>query len=120
MANPLLFRKMFLRKHLQTGGELEDPRLSRMYLALMLQSLGRMRRRLWHAAVMRSGLLTVLVLAVVLLGLAFGWREHRLGHFGQLKRQLNPKSVTQDTPVLRPGGQDIVQLQRSVAGRKRA
>jgi aldose 1-epimerase len=86
-----------------------------MYWALLTQGVGRLRRKIWHAAVMRSGMLTFLVLLFLLGGLAFGWREHRLGQFAQLKRELNKRPV-KDVPV-RPGGQDIVQLQRSqIAG----
>jgi len=81
-----------------------------MYWALLKQGFGRWRRSLWHAAVMRSGLLTVLVLTLALVGLAFGWREHRLGQFGQLKKELS-KPPARDVTV-RPGGQDVVQLQR--------
>ena len=86
-----------------------------MYWALLTQAVGRWRRKLWHAAVMRSGMLTFLVVVLLLAGLAFGWREHRLGQFAQLKKELN-KRPAQDVSV-RPGGQDIVQLQRSqIAG----
>jgi aldose 1-epimerase len=86
-----------------------------MYWALLTQGVGRWRRKIWHAAVMRSGMLTFLVLLFVLGGLAFGWREHRLGQFAQLKRELNKRPVM-DVAV-RPGGQDVVQLQRSqIAG----
>jgi hypothetical protein len=86
-----------------------------MYWALLKQGVSRWRSRLWHAAVMRSGLLTFLVLLVVLAVLAFGWREHRLGQFSQLKKELKKRPVT-DVSV-RPGGQDVVQLQRSqIAG----
>jgi aldose 1-epimerase len=60
---------------------------------------------------MRSGLLTVLVLTLVLAGLAFGWHEHRLGQFAQLKRELSKQPVHDVT--VKPGGQDVVQLQRS-------
>jgi aldose 1-epimerase len=84
-----------------------------MYLALVMQGFDRMRRSLWHAAVMRSGMLTMIVLAVVLVGLAFGWREHQLGQFGQLKRELKKKPLAQEAPAERPGGQDPIQLQRS-------
>jgi hypothetical protein len=64
---------------------------------------------------MRSGVLTFVVLVIVLAGLAFGWREHRLGQFAQLKKELNKRPVS-DVAV-RPGGQDVVQLQRSqIAG----
>jgi aldose 1-epimerase len=86
-----------------------------MYWALLTQGVSRWRRKIWHAAVMRSGLLTFLVLLLVLAGLAFVWREHRLGQFSQLRKELKKRPVT-DVAV-RPGGQDIVQLQRSqIAG----
>jgi aldose 1-epimerase len=82
-----------------------------MYWALLKQWAGRWRRSIWRTAVMRSGLLTVLVLTLVLVGLAFGWREHRLGQFAQLKKELNKRPVHDVT--LRPGGQDVVRLERS-------
>jgi aldose 1-epimerase len=82
-----------------------------MYWALMKQGFGNWRRGLWRAAVMRSGLLTVLVLAIVLAGLAFGWHEHRLGQFAQLKQELG-KPPVRDVSV-KPGGQDVVRLERS-------
>ena len=86
-----------------------------MYWALLTQGVGRWRRRIWHAAVMRSGMLTFMLLALVLAGLAFGWREHRLGQFAQLKKELG-KRPAREAPV-RPGGQEPVQLQRSqIAG----
>jgi aldose 1-epimerase len=59
---------------------------------------------------MRSGLLTIIVLMLVLGGLAFGWHEHRLGQFAQLKKDLRDHPIHDAT--LRPGGQDFIQLQR--------
>ncbi len=57
-----------------------------MYAALLTRRIGRsVRRSLWHIAVMRSGLLTMIVVTAALLGLAFGWRAHRQGRFAQLK-----------------------------------
>jgi aldose 1-epimerase len=86
-----------------------------MYWALLTQAVGRWRSRIWHAAVMRSGMLTFMVLVLVLAGLTFGWREHRLGQFAQLKKELSKRPV-REVPV-RPGGQEAVQLQRSqIAG----
>src|SRR3984885_1624247 len=87
-----------------------------MYLALVLQGFARMRRRLWHAAVMRAGMLTMIVLTLVLMALAFGWHEHRLGQFGQLKRDLKKKPLQEDTSMMRPGGQDAILLERSQFG----
>ena len=43
--------------------------------------------------------------------MAFGWHEHRLGQFAQLKKELGKRPVHDVT--VRPGGQDVVQLQRS-------
>jgi aldose 1-epimerase len=82
-----------------------------MYWALLKQWAIRRRRSIWHAAVMRSGLLTVLILALLIAGLAFGWRTHRLGQFALLKKQLRAKPK-QDI-VFRPGGQDVITLQRT-------
>jgi aldose 1-epimerase len=86
-----------------------------MYWALLKQGVSNWRRRIWHAAVMRSGMLTFLIVLFVLAGLAFGWREHRLGQFAQLKKELSNRPVKDVT--VRPGGQEVVQLQRSqIAG----
>lgn len=82
-----------------------------MYWALLKQGVGGWRRSLWRAAVIRSGMLTVVALTLVLVGLAFGWREHRMGQFAQLKKELSKKPVVDAT--LRPGGQDVLELQRS-------
>jgi aldose 1-epimerase len=82
-----------------------------MYWALLKQGVGRWRRSIWRAAVMRSGLLTFLVLTLMLAGLAFVWHEHRLGQFAQLKKEIGKRPVTDMT--VRPGGQDVVELQRS-------
>jgi aldose 1-epimerase len=82
-----------------------------MYWALLKQGAGRWRRSLWRAAVMRSGLLTFLIVTLLLAGLAFGWHEHRLGQFAQLKKELNKRPVRD--VIVTPGGKDVVQLLRS-------
>jgi galactose mutarotase-like enzyme len=82
-----------------------------MYWALLKQGVGRWRKRLWRAAVMRSGLLTFMLLTLVLAGLAFGWHEHRLGQFAQLKKEIGKRPIQYVT--VRPGGQDAVRLERS-------
>ncbi len=82
-----------------------------MYWALLKQGVARWRRNIWRAAVMRSGMLTILFVILMLGGLAFGWREHRLGQFAQLKKELSQHPAVDVT--VRPGGQDIVRLQRA-------
>lgn len=65
---------------------------------------------------MRSGMLTMLVVTLVLVALAFGWHEHRRGQFGQIKRELKKKPLQEDTSTMRPGGQEAILLQRSQFG----
>jgi galactose mutarotase-like enzyme len=84
-----------------------------MYGKLIWRQLTEWSNRLWQAAVMRSGMLTITVLAVVLLTLAIGWHEHMRGQFARLKRELKrPAAVLAPAPPL-PGGQEPVVLERS-------
>jgi aldose 1-epimerase len=65
--------------------------------------------------VLRSGMLTALVLAVLLGGLILIVRERGRGHLAKLERELQPKTVPQG-PVMPPlGGQDAVVLARSAS-----
>ncbi len=82
-----------------------------MYWALLKQGFTKRRHGLWHAAVMRSGVLTIVVIVAVLGVLAVGWREHRLGQFAQLKKGFNRPTTYAITA--RPGGQDVIHLERS-------
>jgi aldose 1-epimerase len=97
---------------------LEDPRLSRMYFAIVMQNFARLRRHFWHTVLMESGLLSVIALMMMLMLGAIGWREHRKGNFAKLKTELKLKPVPHEQPVvLRPGGQDPVVLERAqIAG----
>jgi hypothetical protein len=52
-----------------------------MYAALLARKIQDRRRNLWRIVAMRSGLLTLMLLAIAVLGLAFGWRAHRQGRF---------------------------------------
>jgi len=58
----------------------------------------------------------MIVLTLMLMILAFGWHEHRLGQFSQLKKDLKKKTPPEDTSTMRPGGQDVILLQRSQFG----
>lgn len=84
-----------------------------MYAALLLQEFVRLRRRIWQEAVMRSGLLTIIGIILALLILAFGWHEHRKGHFAKLKAEIRGVPTQHEPSGVRPGGQDAVVLQRS-------
>ena len=84
-----------------------------MYAALLRKNLADLRDRLWHGAV-RSGILTIFVAILVVVGLAVGWHEHRKGHFARLKAEIRgipSRSIESMAP--RPGEQDVILLQRS-------
>jgi aldose 1-epimerase len=83
-----------------------------MYAALVARRIGDLRRSLWRIGMMRSGLLTMMVMTIAILGLAFGWREHRLGHFSRLKQELKREPTPTSAVSARPGGQDAIVLQR--------
>ena len=85
-----------------------------MYAALVARRISDLRRSLWRIAVIRSGLLTMVVVTAAILGLAFGWRAHREGRFSRLKQELKQEPTTSQPPVAaRPGGQDAIVLQRA-------
>src|SRR3984957_19257512 len=85
-----------------------------MYAALVARRISDLRRSLWRIAVIRSGLLTMVVVTAAILGLAFGWRAHREGRFSRLKQELKQEPTTSQPPAAaRPGGQDAIVLQRA-------
>jgi galactose mutarotase-like enzyme len=57
-------------------------------------------------------MLTIVGIILILLIMAFGWHEHRKGHFAQLKRELKGQPVAAPPPI-QPGGQDFIKLQRT-------
>jgi aldose 1-epimerase len=80
-----------------------------MYLATWKRRLA----MIWRRNVMRSGMVTVTLLAAVLLGLALAYRAHMQGNFHKLKIKANIESERQDAPVPRPGGQEAILLTRT-------
>jgi galactose mutarotase-like enzyme len=70
-------------------------------------------RQLWKQVVLRSGVVTIGILAVLVVGLALGWRAHRRGRFARLKAEIRQRDQPHTVPVPRPGGQDPVVLERS-------
>ena len=72
-----------------------------------------MKRRLMETwrRLMRSGMVTGLLLTAVVVGLAIVYQQHLLGNFHKLKQQM--ASERQDAPVPRPGGQEAMVLTRS-------
>jgi aldose 1-epimerase len=67
----------------------------------------------WRRNLMRSGMVTGLLLAAVLVGLTVAYRAHVQGNFHKLKLKANIDSEVQDAPVPKPGGQDAITLMRT-------
>ncbi len=63
--------------------------------------------------ILRSGGVTIALLALALIGLALGWRAHTRGRFAKLKAELNQRDTPHAALPPRPGGQDALVLERS-------
>ena len=87
-----------------------------MYAALIRQRFAEWRRQVWHATLVRSGAITMVAMAMVLLVLAFGWREHKKGRFALLKAELKRPAPSRVAPPPQPGGQDAIVLERTPIG----
>ena len=77
-----------------------------MYLAMGKKWLSSLYYTIWRRHLMRSGMLTGLLLVAVLLGMAIAYRAHMRGSFHQLKLKANIDTERQVAPVTRPGGQE--------------
>jgi aldose 1-epimerase len=70
-------------------------------------------RDFWERRLLRSGMVTGLVLAGLVLALAFAYRERGTGHLTKLKVKIGTEDQFQETPSPRPGGQEATLLTRS-------
>ena len=68
---------------------------------------------IWRRNLMRSGMVTGLLLLCVLVGLTAAYRAHMLGNFHKLKLKANIGTERRDAPEPRPGGQEAIVLTRS-------
>jgi galactose mutarotase-like enzyme len=82
-----------------------------MYLAMVKEWFTTLPQRFWRRYLMRSGLVTVFLLACVLAGLTIGYREHMRGNFHKLKAEM--ANARQDVPLPQPGGQEAFSLVRA-------
>ena len=82
-----------------------------MYLGMVKGWFSWLYHTVWRKKLMRSGLLTGLILAGVLVGLTIGYRAHMQGNFHKLKAKISTEH--QDAPVPRPGGREAIQLMRT-------
>jgi aldose 1-epimerase len=95
---------------------LEDPRISRMYAALFGRKLSTIRARIWRQAVLRSGMLTALVLALLLGVLVFAVLERGKGNLHKLEAELQSKPQAVGPAIAQPGGQDPIVIRRPPLG----
>lgn len=92
---------------------LEEQRIGMMYLNLLKRWLGDFWDGLFPKGFRRSPALPILVVLLVILLPIGTWKLHRLGRFGQIKREI--KGETQGPVVVgpRPGGVDPIILKRT-------
>jgi aldose 1-epimerase len=83
-----------------------------MYLAMVKQWFSKLFHTIWRRNLMRSGMMTGLILASVLVGLATAYRAHMRGKFHQLKAKIATERENVSAP--QPGGQDAIVLMRTL------
>jgi aldose 1-epimerase len=84
-----------------------------MYTSAVKKWFSSLYETVWRRNLMRSGMVTVLLLLCVLAGLTTAFRAHMLGNFHKLKLKANIDTEHRDAPVPRPGGQEAIVLARS-------
>lgn len=89
---------------------MEDPQMTELYRTMARRWFAAVFHRVWRRGVMRSGMVTGLILAAIVGGLSFAYREQGRGHVRRIKARIEP--VRRDEPVTRPGGQDAIELTR--------
>ena len=94
------------------GGSLEDPRLSRMYWKLFLNNVERKLGGLGKKNLMRSGMVTGLLIALLVAGASLAYWENGRGNLHKIEQHLQTTEQQEVTPP-RPGGQDPVVLSRT-------
>jgi len=82
-----------------------------MYLVIVQRWFSTLFHRVWRKGVMRSGLVTGLILVALVVGLSVAYRERGRGHLHKLKEKI--VTERQDVPAPRPGGQEAIVLTRS-------
>ena len=82
-----------------------------MYLGIMKQRMASWFNRVWHQGLMRSGMVTGLVVILMAIGLGLAYVEHGRGNFHKLKQKI--ATERQEAPVPHPGGREAIVVMRS-------
>lgn len=77
---------------------------------MLRRQVASLYQTMWRRHLMRSGMLTVLLLGSVLAGLTVAYRAHMQGNFHKLKAKMATERPESQVP--RPGGQDAISLAR--------
>jgi len=75
------------------------------------ERLSALFHRHWRRGVMRSGMGTGLILAIVAVTFIIAYGEHRRGDFHKLKEKIATEQPETATPL--PGGQETLALTRT-------
>ena len=92
---------------------LEEHRIGIMYLNLFKRWLGDFLGGLFPKGFRRSPVLPLSVIVLVIVLPIVTWKLHRLGRFGQIKREIKGESQGQVVVGPRPGGADPIVLTRN-------
>jgi galactose mutarotase-like enzyme len=84
--------------------------MSKIYLTMAQRWFASLFLKVWRRGVMRSGMVTGLILAVLVGGLSLAYRERGRGKIVRLKAKMATDHV--DAPVPRLGGQEAIMLTR--------
>jgi aldose 1-epimerase len=82
-----------------------------MYLGMVRRWFSTLHLRFWRKGLMRSGMVTGLILAALVAGLGIAYRERGRGNLHKLTAKIVPPQV--EVVVPRPGGKDPIQLTRA-------
>lgn len=77
--------------------------------------LSSLYHRVWRQNLMRSGMVTGLLLLMVVLGLSIAYQQHTHGNLHKLKEKMTTEQ-RQEAPVPRPGGREAIRLLRATTG----
>lgn len=75
------------------------------------EGISRWFHRVWRRGLMRSGLVTGLILGVVALVFVMAYRQHMRGGFHKLKQRMATERPQETIPL--PGGQEAIELTRT-------